>query len=216
MKNTERQSLRVIGYNNQTMITAAITGNIGMGKSTVLAMFKELGAATLNSDSIVSQLLTAPEVLEKIKALLGPGVINPGSGELVRKEVASIIFSDEEKRKQYEAIIHPLVYAQIKAALANVPVDVAIVEVPLLFETGKESDFMQTITVYADISVAIDRMEQAGMQRAEAAERMTVQMPIAEKVRRSSFAVDNNGDMKVTRGQVSKIMRALKAMDAGQ
>ena len=196
------------------MITAALTGNIGMGKSTVLKLFRELGAATLESDAIVSRLLTMPQVLERIKALLGPDVVDPGTGEVDRKRVAGIIFSDETKRREYEAILHPMVFDQIKAAMGNVKSDIAMVEVPLLFEAGREGDFDQTITVYSAINVAIDRMEEAGMTRAEAAERMMVQMPIAEKVRRSGFTVDNNGDMNLTRVQVNKIMRALKAMAA--
>ena len=67
------------------MITAAITGNIGMGKSTVLGLFRELGAATMDSDRIVSDLIAMPQVLEKIKGLLGPDVIDPGTGALDRK-----------------------------------------------------------------------------------------------------------------------------------
>ena len=199
---------------NSTMVTAALTGNIGMGKSTVLKLFKELGAATLESDAIVSRLLTMPQVLERIKALLGPKVFDPATGALDRKKVSAIIFSDDDLRRQYEAILHPLVFEQIQAAIRNVKTDVAIVEVPLLFEAAREGDFMYTITVYSDVGIAIDRMEGLGMTRAEAAERMMAQMPIAEKVQRASFTVDNNEDMRLTRVQVSKIMRALKAKAA--
>jgi len=203
-----------IEYNISTMIKVALTGNIGMGKSTVSGLFRELGAATLDSDAIVSKLIGLPQVLEKIKALLGPDVIDPSTGGLDRKKVASIIFNDEEKRRQYEALIHPLVYDQIKAALANSSAGLAVVEVPLLFETGHEGDFNATVTVYSDVGLAIDRMEAAGMTRAEAAERMMAQMPIADKVSRSSFCVDNNGDLNLTRVQVRRIMKALKLMAA--
>jgi dephospho-CoA kinase len=202
----------LIGYNITTMVTAGLTGNIGMGKSMVLGLFRELGAATLDSDNIVSGLLDMPQVLEKIKAVLGPDVIDPASGVLDRKKVASIIFSDEDKRRQYEAILHPMVYDQIKATLANSSVEIAVVEVPLLFETGHETDFNTTVTVYSDVGLAIDRMEEAGMTRAEAAERMMAQMPIAEKVSRSGFSVDNNGDMSMTSVQVRRIMKVLKLM----
>lgn len=194
------------------MVTAAITGNIGMGKSTVLRIFRELGAATLESDDIVSKLIEVPEVLQRIKAVLGPEVFDPSTGALDRKKVSEIIFSDEDKRKEYEDVLHPLVYQQITAALKNAKAEVAIVEVPLLFESGHEGDFGYSITVYSAIKVAIDRLQQAGMTRAEAAERMMVQMPIAEKVSKSSFTVDNDGGMDMTRAQVKRIMRALKAM----
>jgi len=204
-----------IGYNNTTMIKVGLTGNIGMGKSTVLGLFREMGAATLDSDAIVSKLLALPQVLEKIRSLLGPEVMDPATGSLDRRKVASIIFSDEDKRRQYEALLHPLVYEQIQAALSGSEYEIAVVEVPLLFETAHEGDFDSTVTVYSDVSIAIDRMEQAGMTRAEAAERMMAQMPIAEKVSRSSFTVDNNGDMNLTRAQVNRIIKALKLMAGG-
>jgi dephospho-CoA kinase len=197
-----------------TMITVGLTGNIGMGKSTVLGLFRELGAETLDSDAIVSELLEMPQVLNRINSVLATDVMDPATGGLDRKKVASMIFSDDEMRRKYEAVLHPMVYEQIKANLAKSSVEIAIVEVPLLFETGHEKDFNTTVTVYSDVGLAIDRMEAAGMTRAEAAERMTAQMPIAEKASRSGFTVDNNGDMNLTRVQVGRIMKALKAMAA--
>lgn len=193
------------------MVKAALTGNIGMGKSTVLKLFEELGAATINADHVVSELLQNPQVIEKVKTILGPGVINPLSGTLDRPKIASIIFSDDARRKEYEAFIHPMVFEQIHRSLAGVSQEVAVVEVPLLFETGKQKEFDASITVYADVSIAIDRAEQSGMTRAEAAERMMVQMPIAEKVRQSTYTVDNNEGMDRTRSQVRQIYRALIA-----
>ena len=197
-----------------TMVTAALTGNIGMGKSVVLGMFGELGAATLDADAIVSELLQNPAVLEKIKALLGPGVFDPDSGELDRKKVSDIIFHTDEKRREYEGLLHPLVYGRIKAGLSAIDAEVAVIEVPLLFETNRQGEFDCSVTVYADVSIALERLELEGMEKSDAARRLMSQMPIADKVRVSTFTVDNNGNLQMTGAQVRQIMRALKAMAA--
>lgn len=185
-----------------------------MGKSTVLKLFGELGAATLDSDQVVTELLRMPDVLDSISALLGAETIDAATGELNRQAVASIIFSDENKRKAYEALIHPMVYSRMQDILGSLRAPIAVVEVPLLFETGHQGDFNRTVAVYADETVALERLQSTGIDRKDALKRLMCQMSIADKVRQSSFTVDNNGEMNITTAQVRQIYRALQALAA--
>ncbi len=197
------------------MITAALTGNIGMGKSTVLALFGELGAVTLDTDAIVSEMLRTPAILEGIKQILGPGVISPVSGELDKSKVADIIFSNDVHRKAYEDYLHPKVYERVNTFVMAAAAEIVVIEIPLLFESDQNSKFNVSITVYADEHSALDRLEKSGIDKGEAVRRLMCQMPIAEKVRKSTFTIDNSGDLNVTRSQVRQVLRALKAMATG-
>ncbi|MCK4911740.1 MAG: dephospho-CoA kinase [Thermodesulfovibrionales bacterium] len=192
------------------MIIVALTGNIGMGKSHALGAFAQEGAFTVNSDAVVAELLTRPEVVENVKFILGSGVLNE-AGELDKRAVADVIFGDEDLRGAYEGIIHPLVFDRVNELIAASGVDIAVVEVPMLFENGYESQFSRTITIYADENVALDRMDEAGFSRDDAVRRLTCQMPIADKISRSDFTIDNNGAPEDVRPRVHQIYRALVA-----
>ena len=120
------------------MIVAALTGNIGMGKTQALAAFEATGAFTVNSDKVVAELLTRPEVLENIKFILGAEAISD-DGTLNKQAVAEIIFNDDDLRSAYEGIIHPLVFDRVNELLAGSSEKIAVVEVPMLFENGYES-----------------------------------------------------------------------------
>ena len=192
------------------MLIVGLTGNIGMGKSTVLKAFADLGAAVIDTDKVVAKLLEMPKVIEKVSALLGPRVLND-DGSINKRAVAAVIFHDDEMRERYEAMIHPLVFQAVDQAAQQVKGDVAIVEVPMLFESGHVQRFHKTITVYADENVAIDRLETAGMDKNDIVARLGCQMPIQEKVKLANYTVDNNGEAKVMLAQVKQIYRALKA-----
>ncbi len=192
------------------MIVAAITGNIGMGKTQALAAFEAAGAFTVNSDKVVAALLARPDVVEKVKFTLGPGVVD-ASGALNKQAVADIIFTDDEIRAAYEGIIHPIVIARVNELVAASGAKIAVVEVPMLFENGYESQFSRTITVYADENVALDRLTMAGVSREDAVRRLMCQMPIAEKISRSDFTIDNNGAPGDVIPRVRQISRALLA-----
>ncbi len=192
------------------MIVAALTGNIGMGKTQALAAFEATGAFTVNSDKVVAELLTRPEVLENIKFILGAKVVSD-DGTLNKQRVAEIIFNDDDRRSAYEGIIHPLVFDRVNELLSASSEKIAVVEVPMLFENGYESRFARSITVYADEHIALDRLAVAGISRDEAVPRLMCQMPIAEKISKSDFTIDNNGSPAEIMPRVRQISRALLA-----
>ncbi|RUM59969.1 MAG: dephospho-CoA kinase, partial [Persephonella sp.] len=121
------------------MLKVGLTGSIGTGKSTVLKLFNQLGAYTVDVDKIVHQLYKRKDIQEKVKKEFGD-VFNE-DGSLNRKKVAKIIFNNPEKKKVLENIIHPEVRKEVKRFIQNIEKKnkkaIVIVEVPLLIETGQ-------------------------------------------------------------------------------
>lgn len=198
------------------MPAVGLTGNFGMGKSTVLGLFRELGARTLNSDTLVHEALERPAIISRITRALGPAVTvrRKGRTAIDKQAMADVIFADSEKRKAAEKIIHPEVIRSVQqhlsAALVDEPSAVIVVEVPLLFEGGYEGHFDMTAVVSCRRDVALKRLARKGISREEVLRRMKVQMSMAEKKKRADFVIDNSGPLDATRVRVRKIYRAIK------
>lgn len=195
------------------MLVAGLTGNYGMGKSTVLRMFRDLGALTLDADEVVNILLSDAAVLRKIREAFGDSVFLCGEA-LDRAALASIIFQDAEKRGSLEEILHPLVFEKIDFFLTETEgrrngAEVVIIEIPLLFEKGYIQRFDRKITVYTEEEVALSRLEQKGIARCHALSRLRTQMPIEEKIRMADFYIDNGGTLSKTGDQVQRIYARL-------
>lgn len=193
------------------MITVGLTGNYGMGKSSVLALFRELGAETLDSDAIVAELLRVKRVVKGMKRLLGKEVVDR-KGRLDKKAVARKIFSDEQARRALEDYLHPMVIRAIRGRIRALKKKgrVLVVEVPLLFEGGHEDNFDRTITVYSSRERSIARLVKSGIQRPEAVARLRAQMPITLKKKKADFRINNNGSRSELKGRVEPIFRLLK------
>ncbi len=191
------------------MPVVALTGNYGMGKSTVAHLFRELGAITLDLDDIVDDLLREDSVLKEIRKILGNRVFS--GKDIDRSRVAEIIFSDKEKRDLLERLIHPLVIERMREFLKKKDRKrVIIVEIPLLFEKGYEDEFDKIITVYTDLETALKRLENKGIKRDQALMRLKAQMTVDEKIRRSDFVIDNNGTINDTKRQVIMIYNRVR------
>jgi len=193
------------------MYIAGLTGNYGMGKSFVLSVFKELGAEVLDSDAIVHHLLQDKKVISKVKKILG-GEAENEHGTLIKKEVAKIIFRNNEIREKLEAILHPLVFHEIQKYLRKIKGKqrLVIVEVPLLFEGGYQERFNRTITVYATQKTAIERLMKSGISRRNALKRLKAQLPIQIKKKKADYLIDNNRPKQKTRKQVKDIYEQLR------
>lgn len=192
------------------MLLVGLTGNYGMGKSTVLPMFTKFGVITVDADKIVESLLEEKSVLGKIKELLGDRVFDK-NGSLIKKKVIEIIFNNNTLRHSIENILHPLVFERVKDFLEkmNGKHKVAMIEVPLLFERGYEDRFNRTITVHTKEEIALNRLEKDGVNREEAILRLKVQLPIEEKIKRADYVIDNNGTSEETMEQVEIIYNKL-------
>ena len=192
------------------MLLAGLTGNYGMGKSTVLHIFEKLGAVTRDSDEIVGSLFEEEDVIRRIRHILGDRVFYK-SGRLNKKKVARIIFRDDTLRRSLEDIVHPLVFERVRTLADGLKgtEKVVIVEVPLLFERGYQDRFDRTITVYTEEDVALYRLGKRGIKVKEAAARLSSQLPIKEKMKRADFVIDNNGTTRKTAEQVHMIYERL-------
>jgi dephospho-CoA kinase len=202
------------------MLKIAITGGVGTGKSTVARMFAELGAEVLDADQIARDVVAvgAP-AWEELRRLYGPDYFNE-NGELNRSKLAQLVFADPEERRRLDGIIHPRVEAELKARVAELArrgAALVLVEVPLLFETGREAAFDRVIVVAAPEADQVRRLR-ARDHRGEAEIRgiLAAQWRLADKVARGDYVVDNGGELSFTEQQVKNIWGELKnQLDSG-
>jgi dephospho-CoA kinase len=172
-------------------LTIGLTGGIAAGKSTALAAFERLGAATISSDAVVHELLESEPLLGRLTERWGEEVA-PG-GRIDRARVGQIVFADPEQLSWLESQVHPLVGERIGSFLASLPAEteVAVVEVPLLFESGMEGVFDTTVAVVTSDDVRRARADARG--HALVGEREARQLDQAEKANRAEHVVENDG-----------------------
>ena len=199
------------------MAIIGLTGNFGMGKSTALQLFSQLGAFTFDVDDFVHDLLAIPAIIKRISAVLGKEVLifNSANTTLNKKHVADIIFENPVKRNAIEKIIHPEVLKTIKIRASEIlrerPSAIIVFEVPLLFEAGYEKIFDKTVVVYCKRDKAVKRLSQKGFSRHETIKRMRSQMAITDKKKLADYLIDNNKSIKETESQIRQIFEILKA-----
>jgi dephospho-CoA kinase len=190
-------------------LTIGLTGGIAAGKSEALAAFERLGAETISSDAVVHELLEAEPLLSRLTERWG-GEVAPG-GRVDRERIGSIVFADPEELRWLEAQIHPLVGERIGAWLASLPEDVeaAVVEVPLLFESGMEGVFDTTVAVIASEEVRRERAEARGHALVD--EREARQLGQDEKATRAEHVVENDGSVEDLVRELSALVEKLRA-----
>jgi dephospho-CoA kinase len=188
-------------------LTIGLTGGIAAGKSESLAAFERLGAATISSDAVVHELLDSQPLLGRLTGRWGPEVA-PG-GQVDRSKVGEIVFADPEQLKWLEAQIHPLVGERIGAWLASLgdEVTVAVVEVPLLFESQMEPVFDTTVAVVTSDEVRRARAEARG--HALVGEREARQLAQEEKAARAEHVVENDGSVEDLEEALSALVEKL-------
>jgi dephospho-CoA kinase len=196
----------------------ALTGGIATGKSESLKHFRALGAATLDADTISRQVVEpGTPGLDAVVARFGRDVLK-ADGSLNRGKLGRIVFGDEAARKDLEAIIHPAVYEamrvwfdDLKRAGAGAPA-VAIAEIPLLFETGREGEFDEVVVTACGAGEQAERlMARDDVGEGDARRRVAAQWPLDEKVRRAGHVIDTSGSIEDTRTEVERVWRDLIA-----
>ncbi|HSI80094.1 MAG TPA: dephospho-CoA kinase [Solirubrobacterales bacterium] len=168
-----------------------LTGGVAAGKSKALEILASLGAETLSSDAVVHDLLATERVRDLLVARWGERVA-PG-GTVDRGHVASIVFEDPGELAWLERTLHPLVRERVADWRARLPEAtlLAVVEVPLLFETGLDSAFDATISIVAPNPVRAERAGARGTSDLEGRSRR--QLTQDEKASRATYVVDNAG-----------------------
>jgi dephospho-CoA kinase len=189
------------------MLTIGLTGGIAAGKSEALATFERLGAETISSDAVVHELLDIEPLLGRLKERWGDGIAP--EGRVDRTKVGEIVFADPEQLKWLEAQIHPLVGERIGGWLASLgdAVAVAVVEVPLLFESEMESVFDTTVAVITSDEVRRERAEARG--HALVGEREARQLAQEEKAARAEHVIENDGSLEDLERRLSALLAKL-------
>ncbi|MFN2611935.1 MAG: dephospho-CoA kinase [Solirubrobacterales bacterium] len=185
-----------------------MTGAIGAGKSEALAALGRLGAETLSSDTVVRQLLATDELRDHLLERWGERVA-PG-GTVDRSAVAEIVFEDPGERKWLESQLHPRVAQRMidwRAAI-DPATEVAVVEVPLLFENGLEEGFDAVIVVVAGDELRRARVAERGDAAVEGREQ--AQLSQEEKARRARYVVDNEGSLADLERELATVVEQIK------
>lgn len=192
------------------MLILGLTGSIGMGKSTVAARFRALGIAVCDADAEVHKLYEGAAVAP-IEAEF-PGTT--ASGKVDRDKLARALLGDPQKFKRLEAIVHPLVLEAERAFLraeAARGAAMAVLEIPLLLETGGERRVDCVVVVSAPPEAQRARvMQRPGMTPEKLDQLLARQMPDAEKRKRADFIVDTGGTFAESDAQVDKIVESLQ------
>jgi dephospho-CoA kinase len=178
-------------------LAVAVTGGIAAGKSEALAAFARHGAATLSADALVHDLLAHDdEVRSAIRERWGDDAVGD------RKRIGEIVFHDRAELDWLESLLHPKTRAAADAWIAAVDAPVAVVEVPLLYETGGERRFDAVVVVTAPADVRAARRDSMGDREARL-------VPDEEKIARADFAFVNDGSLDDLDAFVARVMEEL-------
>lgn len=190
-----------------------LTGSIGMGKSTVAAMFAELGVPVFDADAAV-RAMQGPggELLPAIEAAF-PGSTGPDGVD--RESLGKIVFADAEQLSRLEAIVHPAVAARRSAFLKdNEAALLAVFDIPLLFEKGGHAGVDSIVVVSASPEQQRDRvLARPGMSPEKFEHILGLQVPDAEKRARADHVIDTGTSISQTRSAVAELVRKLTRSD---
>jgi dephospho-CoA kinase len=196
------------------VLTVGLTGGIACGKSTVDAMFGELGAHVIDADAIVHGLLASGgAAVAPVTSAFGSSVA-AADGGIDRAALGAIVFADAGARARLEKIVHPLVGEEIAARIGSLRRSpggpIVIVDAALLVETGIDRHFDRLIVVACREQTQLQRLvTERGMAKEEALTRIRTQASAEEKAARAHYRIDNDGSFEETRAQVERVYRSL-------
>jgi len=195
-----------------------LTGGIASGKSTVSAILGELGAVVIDADRLAREVVAkGTPGLQQVVEAFGSEVLTP-DGEMDRPKVGAIVFADEAKRRELEAIIHPLVRARGTALEEAAGPDAVVVhDIPLLVETGQADRFDAVVVVDVPTEVQVERLARdRGMPEDEARARIAAQASREERLavaaRPHGHLIENTGTREDLRHRVTEVFEQLKSL----
>ncbi len=195
------------------MVRVALTGGIASGKSHVLAAFAAREVPTIDADLLAHAVVAAGTPAAKaVERRFGSDVLD-ADGEINRRKLGAVVFSDANARRDLEAIVHPAVYSAIRRWFEMLPANtpLAVADIPLLYETGHESDFDVVVVAACEPDEQIRRvMTRDGLSEAEARSRVAAQLPIGEKISRADYVVWTTGTHEATSKRVGEVAEEMK------
>jgi len=196
-------------------LLVGLTGGVATGKSTVSAMFAALGCLIIDADRLAREVVEPGQpAYAQIVSAFGRGVLRPDGG-IDRKALGSIVFADPAPRERPESFTHPAIRHRIRARLAELGAagfeGVAILDAPVMVESGDSRDVDRLVVVTADEPAQVARQQaRDGLGAEDARRRIRSQMPLDEKARLADYLIDNSGELAATEARVSEVHRALR------
>jgi len=180
-------------------------------------MFSEIGARIVDADKIGHEFLhSSSPAFPEIVSTFGPSILDP-SGEIDRRRLGPLVFTDPAKLRQLNAILHPHIIHRVEQRAreycAQDPAAVVIVDAALIYEADIGGRFRKVIVAWCRPGQQIERLiAKAGIAREEAEKRIESQMPSEEKRRRADFVIDCSGSLEATRRQVEALYPQLRRL----
>ena len=192
----------------------ALTGGIATGKSYVAGKIREAGVPIVDAD-VLSREVVAPGTpgLAAVRKRFGPDSVRR-DGTMDRVRMAQIVFKDKRARLDLEAIIHPAVQKAIDEFFATLPkrTPFAVADIPLLFETGRETQFNAVVVVACPRGMQLQRlMERNKLSKDDAERRLNAQLPIEKKLEKATHVIRTDGTFEDTDRQVAELIEKLGA-----
>jgi dephospho-CoA kinase len=195
--------------------TIGLTGGIASGKSTISRLLSELGATIIDADAIARAIVVPGQpAWQQIVACFGDQILC-ADGSINRRKLGDIVFGDTEQRKRLEEITHPAIWRQVTSEIetaAAAGCQVAVLDVPLLLETGWDSKVDAVWVVYVNRVIQIERlMARDSLTQQQAEMRIDSQLSLEEKKKRADAVIDNSGSPDSTRLQVIRLWESLQS-----
>jgi dephospho-CoA kinase len=183
-----------------------LTGGIASGKSTVAQRFHELGVPVIDADESARRVVEpGTPGLARVVQRFGPSILTP-RGELDRRGLRSLIFADPERRRDLEAILHPLIGADMEARTAQANGPYMVLAIPLLVESGRRDRIHRLLVVDVDEATQLKRlMDRDGSTRQEAEAILAAQASRASRLEAADDVVENSGTVAVLRHAIDQL-----------
>ena len=186
-----------------------LTGGMGCGKSTAARIFEEFGFYRVDSDALVrDRVLKMPNVIKSAQERFGSGVID-AHGQINRASLAKTLFANESQLHAWEDLVLPYVYELWRELFEHSPQADWIVEAPLLYEKGLENWFDFVVCVASSSSVQYARLAERGVSHTLAEQRISKQLPLAQKIEKADFVLSNDGSTDFLRDQIRHLTARL-------
>lgn len=200
------------------MLRVALTGGIATGKSYVLDRMRQRGVPCLDADELAHGVTAAgTEATQAIAERFGD--VLDADGAVDRRKLGPLVFTDPAARRELEALVHPAVYRAIAAGLRGFELvggaPFAVVDIPLLHETGRAGEFTKVIATVCSPERQLARLVERGLTEAAARQRLAAQLPAEEKARRADYVIRTDGTVEETNAQVDVVLAALNAAARG-
>jgi dephospho-CoA kinase len=196
------------------MIIVGLTGSVGTGKSTVTRFFEELGAYIIDWDELAREVVRPHlRAWKDIVEYFGKDFLNEDL-TINRQKLAEVVFSDKEKVAKLNQMVHPEVFKEDERITNEIkslaPNALIIKDIPLLFELTRPIYVDKIVVVSASERTQLRRLEEKGMNRQDAKNRIKSQLPLEEKIKAADFVINNDGTLEETKRQVEEIYSLLR------